>query len=220
MPRNRQRRPSCHRVDVLAGRDASALAVVPSRTDAMPTPEQLDSILCCQLLVAWAGEKIDEDEPRLGWWDTDMYSEFGGHDLFRRLCPRTTKWAALEIAREAARRTDAAARKRDARRVLSLFHLGFDLDEALADRLAFHKRSGKSPEEVFPEFAALTSEWDQAAFEKWASQGERPNLTKEPAGRRLTSPPAEDPAELSRQFVRALVPIADEYPCPHLRSGS
>jgi len=183
----------------------------------MPTSEQLDSILCRQLVVAWAGEK-NEDAPRLGWWETDMYSEFGGQDLFRRLCPRTRLWAALEIAREAARRADAASRKRDARQVLSLYPLGFDLDEALADLLAIHKRSGKVPEEVFPQFAALTSAWDPAAFEAWASQGERPNLAKEPAGRRLTSPRPENPAELSRQFVRSLLPLSEEYPCPHMRN--
>lgn len=147
-----------------------------------------------------------------------MYTEYGGQSLFERLCPRTMLWASLELAREAARRVDAAARKRDTHRILSLFHFGFDLDEAISDRLAFHKRSLTPPEEVFPEFAAVTSTWDRAAFETWASQGERPNLTKEPVGRRLTGSPPDDPAVLSRLFVRSLVPLAKEYPCPHVRS--
>ncbi len=188
-----------------------------ARTD-VPTSEQLDSILCCQLIVAWAGETSDPDDPRLAWWKTDMYSEFGGHSLFERLCPRTKLWASLELAREAARRTDAAARKQDSRRVLSLFHLGFDLDEAVSDRLALHKRSLKPPEHVFPEFAEVTSTWDRAAFEKWASRVELPKFTKEPVGRRLTSPPPDNPAALARLFVRSLIPLADEYPCPHVRS--
>lgn len=185
----------------------------------MPTSAQLDAILVRQLLVAWAGEQ-NEEEPRLGWWKTDMYSEYGGQDLFRRLAPRTALWAALEVAREAARRTDAAARKHDKHRLLSLFYLGFDLDEALADRLATHKRSGKSPEQVFPEFAELTARWDAAKFEQWAKQGSRPKTEKEPAGRRLTSPAPDDPAELAQRFVHALVPLAAEYPCPHTRSAS
>ena len=75
----------------------------------MLTDVQLDTLLTLQLATAWAGEHSG-DEPRLGWWATDMVSEFGGHALFARLTPRTAQWAALEVAREAARRTDAAAR--------------------------------------------------------------------------------------------------------------
>ena len=184
----------------------------------MPTPTQLDTILACQLLVAWAGERSD-DEPRLGWWRTDMYSEFGGQALFARLTPRTARWAALEVAREAARRIDLAARKHDARRLISLFHFGFDLDEALADRLAVHKRSGQSPEQVFPEFAELTPRWDPARFQAWAKHGTPPKLATEPAGRRLVGAPPADSAELARLFVRALVPLPADYPCPHIRSA-
>jgi hypothetical protein len=82
-----------------------------------------------------------------------MVSEFGGHALFARLTPRTAQWAALEVAREAARRTDAAARAKDANpdRLRSLFSLGFAVDEQLADRLALHKRSGEPPEVSLPE---------------------------------------------------------------------
>jgi hypothetical protein len=103
----------------------------------MLTDVQLDTLLTLQLATAWAGERSG-DEPRLGWWATDMVSEFGGHALFARLTPRTAQWAALEVAREAARRTDAAARAKDANpdRLRSLFSLGFAVDEQLADRLA------------------------------------------------------------------------------------
>ena len=50
-----------------------------------PTPENkesveslrlLDHILCAQFAVAWAGESGEEG--RLGWWKTDLTSEFGG----------------------------------------------------------------------------------------------------------------------------------------------
>lgn len=79
--------------------------------------------------------------------------------------PRTAKWAALEVAREAARRTDAAARGRDANpaRLRSLFSLGFAVDERLADRLVFHKRSEDPPEVVLPELGTLLARWDRDA---------------------------------------------------------
>ena len=62
----------------------------------------LDKILASQIVVAWAGES-GEEEPRLGWWKTDLKSEFGGEDLFRRLLPNTSEWAVLQAIREAAR---------------------------------------------------------------------------------------------------------------------
>ena len=71
----------------------------------------LDHILAVQLAVAWAGEK--GEEPRLGWWRTDLASEFGGEGLFQRLLPHSWTWAVLQAAREAARRRDAAVRAKD-----------------------------------------------------------------------------------------------------------
>lgn len=67
---------------------------------ARPTTRDLDTLLIAQLAVAWAGE--GGEEPRLGWWRSDLVSEFGGHDLFQRLLPHTWEWAALQGAREAA----------------------------------------------------------------------------------------------------------------------
>ena len=52
----------------------------------LPT-SALDGALTAQLAVAWAGEK--GEEPRLGWWRSDLASELGGEDLFRRLLPHT-----------------------------------------------------------------------------------------------------------------------------------
>ena len=77
-----------------------------------PIPmSDIDMALTSQLVVAWAGET--GEEPRLGWWRSDLVSEFGGEDLFRRLLPGTWRWAALQGAREAARRTDAELRSHD-----------------------------------------------------------------------------------------------------------
>jgi hypothetical protein len=54
-----------------------------------PTVAELDLLLTAQLAVAWAGEGHVGEEPRLGWWRSDLTSEFGGRDLFQRLLPRT-----------------------------------------------------------------------------------------------------------------------------------
>lgn len=186
----------------------------------MLTDAQLDVLLTLQLATAWAGERSG-DEPRLGWWATDMVSEFGGHALFARLTPRTARWAALEVAREAARRTDAAARGRDANpdRLRSLFSMGFAVDEQLADRLALHKRSEDPPEVALPELGTLLARWDRDAFAAWATRGPKPNTANEPSGRRLTSAMPDDPVEVGRRLVHALVPFSDSYPCPHVRNA-
>ena len=60
----------------------------------------LDQFLTRQVAVAWAGESGESGE-RLGWWRSDLVSEFGGEDLFRRLLPTTWLWAVLQAVREA-----------------------------------------------------------------------------------------------------------------------
>ena len=77
-------------------------------TTSPPTAAELDALLTAQIAVAWAGE--GGDEPRLGWWRTDLVDEYGGEDLFARLLPHTARWAVLQAVREAARRTDARLR--------------------------------------------------------------------------------------------------------------
>ena len=68
---------------------------------------EVDALLSAQIIVAWAGEGHVGDERRLGWWRSDLVSEFGGLDLFQRLLPTTAPWAVLQAVREAARRVDA-----------------------------------------------------------------------------------------------------------------
>lgn len=102
----------------------------PTRAARVPIPmSEIDRALTAQFVVAWAGES--GEEKRLGWWRSDLVSEFGGKDLFRRLLPSTWAWAVLQGAREAARRKDAELRRQDhdPDRILSLFSLGFELDE-------------------------------------------------------------------------------------------
>ena len=184
------------------------------------SPEKLDAILTIQLAVAWAGESGDDD-PRLRWWETDMVSKYGGQALMEQLTPRTSGWAVLQTALEAARREDAAARGRDARPdvLLSLFRLGLPLDEQLADRLRDHKRQGTPPDRALPRLGELMAEWSAERFEAWVTGDDSPKVVQEPSGRRLTGKPPEDPVLRARRLAQALVPLTEDYPFPHYRDG-
>ncbi|MDH5674433.1 MAG: BREX-6 system BrxE protein [Myxococcales bacterium] len=179
---------------------------------------KLDAILELQLIAAWAGEAIS-DPPRLGWWRTGMVDEFGGEDLLRRLAPNTWRWSVFEAARAAARRVDDAARSssEDADHLISLFRLGFDLDEKLDDRLRELKHLGKPPAEVFPELAKRTSAWDPGAFDAWLAQRGEASYTNTATGRRLKGERPDDAAEAAAQLAAALRPLSERYPLPHYR---
>ena len=181
----------------------------------------LDRILTLQLIVGWAGEGRT-DPPRLGWWRTALGDEFGGDDLFRRLTPRTWRWAVLEAARAAARKVDALARARaaDADELISLYRFGFHLDEQLDDRLAEHKRATADPVDALPGLAAVIARWDREAFATWlagqglAGQGAA-TVAPSSIGRRLTGDPPDDPVATAVALVAALAPLDDVYPAPH-----
>ncbi len=179
---------------------------------------QLDEVLKLQLIVAWAGE-TNVTPPRLGWWRTGMSDEFGGEDLLRRLTPKTWEWAVLESCRAAAVIVDDAARRNaeDADHLVSLYRLGYEVDERLDERLYELKLEGKPPTEVFPEFAELCSEWSQEHFESWVRKCADTRYTGTAIGRRIIG---EIPADLSvaaRQLVAALAPVAGNYGLPHFR---
>lgn len=181
---------------------------------------EIDQALTAQLLVAWAGE-AGEDK-RLGWWRSDLVSEFGGEDLFRRVLPRTWQWAVLQGAREAARLRDAELRGQDhdADRILSLFSLGFELDERIEERLQDLKRAGDPPAQALPGLALITPTWDQAAFFAWVAGHGEPNTTATPIGRRLKGTPPNTLRDQIRDLVAALAPTADAYPLPHYRKSA
>jgi hypothetical protein len=178
----------------------------------------LDEILVAQLAGAWAGE--GGEEPRLGWWRSDLTSEFGGEDLFRRLLPRTWRWATLQAAREAARRRDAELRGKDhdPDSLLSLFRLGFELDERLDDRFQELKASGKKPLEALPALSEVVSDgWNRAKFAKWLQTRGQADSVTTPAGRKLKGEPPESFVALIQRLVAALAPLGDDYPLPHFR---
>ncbi len=182
------------------------------------TPSDMDVLLSAAIAVAWAGE--GGEEPRLGWWKTDMFSEYGGQDLFGRLLPHTSAWAVVQAIREAARRHDAQMRAKvhDPDTVVSLYRLGFAIDERADERLLELKRSGADPQAVLPSFGALVAAgWSRDAFSEWIrSQGEAA-YEAAPAGRQLAGPPPDSLEVTAQRLVAALDPLTDHYPLPHFR---
>lgn len=184
---------------------------------------ELDEVLALQLLVAWAGE-ADEERKRLGWWKTDLVDEYAGGDFFARLLPLTQKWAALEAIREAAIRTDRSVRASGAQsdRIGTLFHWGFRFDECLAERLAYHKRSGKNPNDALPVLLEIssTAKFNQEDFEYALRPPDRNvsfDVTSIGRGLRVEIP--SSPSRVARVLSAALIPITDSYPAPHYFMG-
>ncbi len=180
--------------------------------------EQSDFALTAQLIVAWAGES--GEEKRLGWWRTDLASEFGGEDLFKRLLPNSWSWATLQAVREAARRKDAELRRMspDHDQMVSLFALGSDLDERIDERLSDHKRSGLDPASLLPGLAAVIApQWDEASFVRWAESLGASKFETEPRARRLVGDAPSELRDVVARLVAAIVPIAPSYPLPYVR---
>ena len=183
-----------------------------------PDAATLDHVLTAQLAVAWAGE--GGEEPRLGWWRTDLTSEFGGEDLFRRLLPGTWAWATLQAAREAARRQDALARAGDHApdTLRSLFHLGFELDERLDERIADLKRSGRAPTDALPGLREVVRpDWRPDRFAAWVAAHGAADTVPSPAGRRLRGDMPEAIDRAVDRLIAALAPLPPAWPLPHYR---
>jgi hypothetical protein len=179
---------------------------------------ELDRVLVAQLALAWAGESGEEH--RLRWWRSDLTSEFGGEDLFQRLLPRTWRWATLQGAREAARRRDAEERAKDhdPDRIVSLYRLGFEMDERLDERLQDLKASGKEPLAALPGLGEVLADgWRPERFASWIRAHGEVDFVKVPIGRRLRGEPPESLVALVQKLIAALSPLGDEYPLPHYR---
>lgn len=179
-----------------------------------PSPETLDEVLTLQLLLAWAGETAGGENRRLGWWRTDLIDELGGHDLMTRLLKRTHRWAVLGAARMAARALDHRRRvdagNADGRH--TLFHFGWEDDEALEERLAHHIRSGRTPIEALPPLAMPGQPFERTALERLVKPA--PDFTIEPAGRQLRTVPGETLVVRARRLAAALLaePHVTAYP--------
>jgi hypothetical protein len=197
------------------------LDTAPAKRQRAPLPiSEVDFALTAQVIVAWAGE--GGEEPRLGWWRSDLVSEFGGEDLFRRLLPHTWQWAVLQGVREAARRKDAELRAKDhdPDQIISLFNLGFELDERLEERLLDLKRSGAPPRQALPGLQnGMPPTWNRDIFLDWVAGHGSVEPKPAPAGRRLEGDVPVSLVSTVRQLVAALAQPADAYPLPHFRRG-
>lgn len=177
----------------------------------------LDEILTLQLLIAWAGESAGPDSPRLGWWKTDVIDAEGGGDLWARLVPRTKLWAGLHAARKAAQLTDQAARQAHARadEMLTLFHFGFDLDEALDERLQLLKAGERSPFDALPRLRAIGDRPAPAALKTLvAGEGAAPSFRVIPGGRQLKTSAGKGATLAVQLATVALTDPPAEYPLP------
>jgi hypothetical protein len=181
----------------------------------------IDSVLTTQIAIAWAGE--GGDEPRLGWWRTDLKSEYGGEDFFRRLLPHSWNWVVFQALREAARRRDAQLRQEDhdADQIVSLYCLGFEIDERADERLAEFKRTGKSPMDALPGLKDVFSEeWNPDHFAEWLKAFGSIEFTIVPAGRRLKGKQPESLELTIKHLVAGFQPLSESYPLPHYRRSS
>jgi hypothetical protein len=198
-----------------------AVGSAPAENERTPIPmSDVDVALTAQLVVAWAGE--DGEERRLGWWRSDLVSEFGGEDLFKRLLPSTWRWAMFQGAREAARRTDMKLRDRldDPDQVDSLFGLGFELDERIEERFQDLKRSGRTPDEALPGLTIVSDGWHPSHFWDWVNGHGVADVVTSPVGRRLKGTPPTTLGQQVRKLVAGLAPAAEKYPLPHYRKAS
>ncbi len=180
---------------------------------------ELDSILALQLTIAWAGEGLP-DPKRLDWWETDLVDPDGGGDLLSRLFPRTHRWASLEAARQAAIRVDLKARQRMARpdELRTLFFWGFETDEALRDRLRFHKGNGKDPKDALPMPVDVSADFDRTDLEDALRlPGREVDFKLVPGGRELKGPPPGSMDMMAKRLAAALLPLASDYPAPFFR---
>ncbi|NUN14058.1 MAG: BREX-6 system BrxE protein [Myxococcales bacterium] len=189
----------------------------PARRGPIPRSD-LDFALTAQIIVAWAGEKGEED-PRLGWWPTDLVSEFGGRDLFQRLLPNTWQWATLVAVREAARRKDQALRAQahDPDRIVSLYHFGFDVDERIDERFRDLRATVPQPSTALPDLSFIDEGWNRTRFREWTEGHKAAEFSGTSIGRQLVG---EIPGTLqgrAQKLVAALSPLADQYPLPHFR---
>jgi len=173
------------------------------------TPAQLDQILTVQLNVAWAGEG-----ERLAWWKSDLVDAAAGGDLFARLTPKTAAWASLLLVRSVAREVESALRSDIQRRdsLWTLFHLGFEVDEQLDDRLAVHRASLVPPSEALPSLL-IGKPWSKAAFQSELEKLGKPKVVTEPGYRRVDTRLTSH-VEACMLLAAALLPFALKYPLP------
>jgi hypothetical protein len=198
---------------------------MPEHSSSTLSSEELDEILSIQIAVAWAGESSEDS--RLGWWDTDLISEYGGGDFFKELAPSSWKWLCFKAAREVARRKDNELRRRASQpdEVYTLYHFGYEIDEQLTqrlDELIHHQHPVETLLQKSHFYTSVPEEedWAQEKFEAWLKGLVDATTNIESVGRVMSGPDREMPGQplvRAKKLARALLPLSDEYPLPHYR---
>lgn len=182
--------------------------------------DELDLLLSLQFSVAWAGEGKCEPT-RHGWWQTALVDEFDGLDLLQRIAPRTAPWAALEAVRRVATHIDAQTRThaQHSDSILTIFHLGFDIDELLHERLKELKLELVPPKDALPGLIGLTDDWTASTWSNWLSSQKIASTPFEitPGGRFVstTRKVTNAPVTLVKHLIGALHTPSTNYPTPH-----
>jgi hypothetical protein len=119
--------------------------------------------------------------------------------------------------RAAARRVDGAAREKIAGgdALWTPFHFGFDVDEQLDDRIAYHRTHEHKPADVLGARYLAAREWSQAALEALLNGLASAKVSDTPAGRQVSAR-AASPADAAPLLFAALLPLGKGYPLPHL----
>jgi hypothetical protein len=102
--------------------------------------------------------------------------------------------------------------------VRTLFFWGFAVDEKLAERFNFHKRSGKEPVEVLDFPLELDEDFVKVDFED-ALRIPNHNVSHKvvPGGREIAEAMPEALELRAKKLAAGLLPLADDYPMPFYR---
>ncbi|HOY60716.1 MAG TPA: BREX-6 system BrxE protein [Verrucomicrobiota bacterium] len=116
-----------------------------------------------------------------------------------------------------ARRIDERLRQQlsDPDRLRTLYFLGFEHDEHLAERLAALKKSGVPPARALG--LSIEGRLDRDQLAATLTRGVDGAHTVVPGGRQLKGAVPEAPEVLAARLAAALVPWFDSYPLPYAR---
>ena len=99
---------------------------------------------------------------------------------------------------------------------MSLFALGFTIDEQIDERLHALKGSGRTTPEALPGLVELVGEdWSPQRFAAWVGAHGKPVYEPAPTGRRLKGAAPEALDQAIDALVGALAPVPESYPLPH-----
>ena len=103
-------------------------------------------------------------------------------------------------------------------RILSLYNLGFVVDERIDERFQELKQARRLPQDALPGLAeGIEAFWQRAHFNDWVVGHGDAETVATSVGRRLKGEPPASLDLLVRRLVAGLAPLADSYPLPHFR---